>query len=127
MNVMQGTPYAGNPHVTPAQCYGGISRFDKGGIASATPRRGPVLYSMDMDVKRKPKKTGLVAFLMGVLTCVPLVAAEKVSAGFTLCTGISHEVGVAETFLSRYWNSKDSNVLQKFSSEKPSFFVIKIY
>ena len=82
---------------------------------------------MTIDRKRKPKQVGLVALLMGVLACVPIMAAEKVSAGFTLCTGISHEVGVAETFLSRYWISLDSNILQKFSSEKPSFFVIKIY
>jgi hypothetical protein len=75
--------------------------------------------------KRKPKHAGLVALIMGVLVFVPLMAAEKVSAGFTLCTGISHEVGVAETFLSRYRTSCDSSAMEEFSSEKrPSFILI---
>ena len=76
--------------------------------------------------KRKPKHAGLVTFIMGVLAGASLMAAEKVSAGFTLCTGISHEVGMAKTFLSRYCISGDSNTLKKFSSEKPSFFAISI-
>ena len=75
--------------------------------------------------KRKPKHAGLVALIMGVLVFVPLMAAEKVSAGFTLCTGISHEVGVAETFLSRYRTSLDSRAMEEFSSEKrPSFILV---
>ena len=38
--------YAGNPHVAPAQCYGGISRFDEGEVVPmATPRWG--LYSIE--------------------------------------------------------------------------------
>lgn len=76
-------------------------------------------------LNRKPKHTGLVALIMGALACVPLMAAEKVSAGFTLCTGISHEVGVAETFLSRYRTSLDSRAMEEFSSEKrPSFILV---
>ena len=81
---------------------------------------------MTINGKRKPKQTVLVALLMGVLTRVSLVAAEKVSNGFTLCTGISHQVGVAETFVSRYRMSRDSNTLEKFTSEKLHPFTIII-
>lgn len=76
-------------------------------------------------LNRRPKHAGLVAFIMGVLVCASLMAAEKVSAGFTLCTGISHEVGVAEMFLSRYRTSLDSRTMEEFSSEKrPSFILV---
>ncbi|MBQ2632094.1 MAG: hypothetical protein IJG13_20650 [Kiritimatiellae bacterium] len=80
---------------------------------------------MKTTLKRKPKHTRLVALIMGVLAYASLMAAEKVSAGFTLCTGISHEVGVAETFLSRYRTSLDSSAMEEFSSEKrPSFILV---
>ena len=56
---LDGTPYAGNPHVAPLQCYGGTGRFDEGEVVSATPRRGSLLY--------KPTKSIflLVALLAG--------------------------------------------------------------
>ncbi len=80
---------------------------------------------MKTTLKRKTKHAGFVALVMGVLAYESLMAAEKVSAGFTLCTGISHEVGVAETFLSRYRTSLDSRTMEEFSSEKrPSFILI---
>ena len=80
---------------------------------------------MKTTLKRKPKHTWLVALVMGGLAYASLMAAEKVSAGFTMCTGISDEVGVAETFLSRYRTSCDSSAMEEFSSEKrPSFILV---
>ena len=44
--ALNGKAYAGNPHVAPSQRYGGTGRFDEGEVASATPRRGSLLYNL---------------------------------------------------------------------------------
>ena len=77
--VLDGKPYAGNPHVAPSQCYGGTSRFDEGEVApctaeaslrrvhcrrqpegrasvcAATPRRGSLLYTRPPNAACCPK------------------------------------------------------------------------
>ena len=53
-----------------------------------------------------------------------LHSAEKESAAFALYTGIDSSSVSASTFLSRYRTSGETASLAKFSSEKPSFFVI---
>ncbi len=113
-------PDAGNPNVAPSQRYGGISRFDGGGVAlSATPRRSSQLW----------KRILLSAIATLVLASIPVQGQSSAEATFDSFSSEFRTSASAEatTFLSRYRTVEDSAALSSFDSREPTGFIIVIH